>query len=60
MLENIRKIAMKQVDQAKCGTWKHNTQKDKWCRATKDEPICGVHKNARVAQLYRDASTIAQ
>ena len=34
--------------------------KDKWGRATKDEPECGIHKNALVAQHQRDASTIAQ
>ena len=37
-----------------------HTQKDKWVHATKDEPKCGIHKNALVAQHQRDASTIAQ
>ena len=49
MLEKIRKIAMQQVDQAIYGTRKH-MQKDKWGRATKDEPKYGIHKNALVAQ----------
>ena len=35
-------------------------QKDKWGRATKGEPKCGIHKNALVAQHQRDASTNAQ
>ena len=59
MLEKIRKM--------QCNKWtKHirytetHTQKDKWGRATKDEPKYGIHKNARVAQHQRDASTIAQ
>ena len=25
-------------------------QRDEWGRATKDEPKCGIHKNALVAQ----------
>ena len=37
-----------------------DTQRDKWGCATKDEPKCGIHKNALVAQYTRDASTIAQ
>ena len=37
-----------------------HTQKDKWGRATKGEPKCGIHKNALVAQHQRDASMIAQ
>ena len=43
-----------------CGTRKHTHKKDKWGCATKGEPKCGIHKNALVAQHYRDASTIAQ
>ena len=35
-------------------------QIDKWCWATKDEPKCGIHKNALVAQRQRDSSMIAQ
>ena len=35
-------------------------QRDKWGRATKEEPKCGIHENAIVAQHQRDASTIAQ
>ena len=27
-----------------------HTQKYKWGRATKDEPKCGIHKNALVSQ----------
>ena len=37
-----------------------HTRIDKWGRATKDEPKCGIHENALVAQYTRDASTIAQ
>ena len=37
-----------------------HTQRDKWGWATKDEPKCGIHKNALVTQHERDASTIAQ
>ena len=37
-----------------------HTQRDKWGWATKDEPKCGIHKNALVAQHQRDASMIAQ
>ena len=29
---------------------KTHTQIDKWGRATKDEPKCGIHENALVAQ----------
>ena len=35
-------------------------QIDKWGWATKDEPKCGSHQDALVAQHQRDASTIAQ
>ena len=37
-----------------------HTQRDKWGRATKDEPKCGIHGNALVAQQQRDARMIAQ
>ena len=50
MLEKIRKFAMQQVDQAKIRYTETHTQRDKWGRATKDEPKCGIHKNALVAQ----------
>ena len=35
-------------------------QKDKWGRATKDEPKYGIHENALVAQHQRDTSMIPQ
>ena len=60
MLEKIHKFANATSRPiARYGTRKH-TQIDKWGWATKDEPKCGIHKNARVAQYQRDASTIAQ
>ena len=37
---------------------KTHTQRDKWGRPTKEEPKCGDHENALVAQHQRDASTI--
>ena len=51
MLEKIHKFANATSRQiARYGTWKHNTRKDKWGRATKGEPKCGIHENALVAQ----------
>ena len=61
MLEKIHKFANATSRPiARYGTRKHNTRKDKWRRATKDEPKCEIHENALVAQYQRDASTIAQ
>ena len=61
MLEKIHKFANATSRPiARYGTRKHNTRKDKWGRATKGEPKCGIHQDALVAQHQRDASTIAQ
>ena len=61
MLEKIRKFAnatSRPIE--KYGTRKHTRKEIKWGRATKDEPKCGIHENAHVAQLKRDANKIAK
>ena len=59
MLEKIRKMQCNKQTKHIRSTEIH-TQKDKWGWATKDEPKCGIQKNALVAQHQRDSSTIAQ
>ena len=60
MLEKIHKFANATSRPSQYGYTETHTQRDKWGWATKDEPKCGIHKNALVAQHQRDASTIAQ
>ena len=60
MLEKIHKFANATSRPSKQWYTETHTQRDKWGRATKYEPKCGIHENALVAQLQRDASTIAQ
>ena len=60
MLEKIHKFANATSRPSKYGYTETHTQKDKWGWETKDEPKCGIHENALVAQYQRDASTIAQ
>ena len=59
MLEKIRKMQCNKQTKHIRYTETH-TQKYKWGWETKDEPKCGIHENALVAQHQRDASTIAQ
>ena len=51
---------MQQVDQANSGTRKHTRKQISGIVQTKNEPKCGIHEIALVAQYQRDASTIAQ
>ena len=51
---------MQQVDQESSGTRKHTHKQISGIVQTKNEPKCGIHENALVAQYTRDASTIAQ
>mgnify|MGYP005835414767 CR=1 FL=1 len=60
MLEKIHKFANATSRPSKIRYMETHTQIDKWDRATKGEPKCGIHENALVAQYTRDASTIAQ
>ena len=53
-------LQMQQVDQASSGTRKHTRKQISGIVQTKNEPKCGIHENALVAQYTRDASTIAQ
>ena len=50
MLEKIHKFANATSRPSNMVYTETHTQKDKWGRATKDEPKCGVHENALVAQ----------
>ena len=61
MLEKIHKFASETSRLiAICGTRKHTHKLISGIVQTKSEPKCGIHENARAAQLKRDASTIAQ
>ena len=51
---------MQQVDQASSGTRKHTRKQNNGIVQAKNEPKCGDHENALIAQYSRDASTIAQ
>ena len=61
MLEKIHKFANATSRPiAKYGTWKHTRKQISGNVQPRNEPKCGNHKNALIAQLQRDASTIAQ
>ena len=50
MLDKIRKFANATSRPKARWVPETHTQIDKWGRATKDEPKCGIHENALVAQ----------
>ena len=61
MLEKIHKFANATSRPSKYGYTETHTRIDKWGRATKEwAQNVESTENARVAQLKRDASTIAQ
>ena len=61
MLEKIHKFTSETSRPiAICGTRKHTHGQINGIVQTKNEPKCGVHENALVAQYKRDTSTIAQ
>ena len=60
MLKEIRKFANATSRPSNVRYLATRTQRDKWGCVTKDEPKCGIHENALVAQYTRDASMISQ
>ena len=60
MLEKVHKFANATSRPSKYGYMETHTQKISGVAQPRDEPKCGIHENALVAQHQRDASTIAQ